>query len=495
MMRALITWLILLALTEARAANWYITNQVSGSANNGTAWASAWTNPASISWASIAAGDTLHIGGTITNQINIQNQGNATNPITIFFEAGSKLSAPFWSNQTASAAIYDNGYSWLTIDGGGSGIIEATDNGTTNSYGHSGQAIGIEVEQQVSGITVKNLGFKNLYHLTSTNDQNYGGTAVNIQNGFANICISNCWVTWSGNGFFANFSAAGASNFSIVDCAVTNISVGIAIQAGNTGVTCTNVLIGGNVGTGIDKWGGIPAIHCTFVHLVASQSGSWITGAQIVSNYFHGDPGLNATAFVEQEGNVTNLLTCNNLLVMDSMAGSFPGMLYFKGCPGGRAYNNTIVSKVAGSGTGIILFSGTDPHYITNNFLQDLGNTIYLGDAQQVVFSDYNVFAGGGSFSSNFASFGTWVGSGQDTHSSTNYPALSSGTFIPLSSDTVLVTNGINLSAIFLTDLLGNNRPSVGPWTIGAYQYVISGGGGGGSGGPSGLIYAPFLRP
>jgi len=55
--------------TPLRAANWYVDNSLSSSANNGMAWASAWTNFSSIQWGSIGAGDVVNISGGTTNQI------------------------------------------------------------------------------------------------------------------------------------------------------------------------------------------------------------------------------------------------------------------------------------------------------------------------------------------------------------------------------------------------------------------------------------------
>src|ERR1039457_6396851 len=45
------------------------------------------------SW-TLNPGDTLSLGGTFTNALNIRGSGTAGNPITILFEPNAKFSAP-----------------------------------------------------------------------------------------------------------------------------------------------------------------------------------------------------------------------------------------------------------------------------------------------------------------------------------------------------------------------------------------------------------------
>lgn len=59
---------------------------------------------------------------------------------------------------------------------------------------------------------------------------------------------------------------------------------------------------------------------------------------------------------------------------------------------------------------------------------------------------------------------------GYELHSKTNQPLLSA-TYAPLTNDVVLITNGLNLTFLGITnDFYGNPRPAVGAWTVGAFQ-------------------------
>lgn len=57
------------------STSWYIDapGAVIGGATNGTSWANAWTNPVSVAWTSIAAGDTIYVSGGTTTKSYYQH--------------------------------------------------------------------------------------------------------------------------------------------------------------------------------------------------------------------------------------------------------------------------------------------------------------------------------------------------------------------------------------------------------------------------------------
>jgi hypothetical protein len=115
----------------ANSADIYVAASSAGGANgtscgNAYAW-SKWADP------SIWIGDnTLHICGTYTGSANstaIASRGAGTSghPITIKFEPGARLEAPYWNNP--NGAIYSS-HAYVTIDGGGNGTTGAQGAGT-----------------------------------------------------------------------------------------------------------------------------------------------------------------------------------------------------------------------------------------------------------------------------------------------------------------------------------------------------------------------------
>jgi hypothetical protein len=67
--------LIFLCVPCVHATDWYVLKSASGS-NNGTDWTNAWNEMNQITWASVAAGDTIWLGGgTYTTQLAIAKSG------------------------------------------------------------------------------------------------------------------------------------------------------------------------------------------------------------------------------------------------------------------------------------------------------------------------------------------------------------------------------------------------------------------------------------
>lgn len=113
------------------AASWYVDPLASGAAN-GTSWASAWTNPTNVVWASVNPGDTIYVSGgttsqTYTDPLYIMKSGTAGNYITVKIgqEAGHNGVAIF--NGTG-ITHYNSDPEWLRIDGGRSVSFAAPTN-------------------------------------------------------------------------------------------------------------------------------------------------------------------------------------------------------------------------------------------------------------------------------------------------------------------------------------------------------------------------------
>src|SRR4029078_1446361 len=93
----------------------------------------SWFNTSS-SWGTsggqIGPGDVVHLCGTITNSLQAHGSGQSGSPITIYFKPGASISMPVCPGNLA-ACLNISGRSYITIDGGGTGIIESTQNGSS----------------------------------------------------------------------------------------------------------------------------------------------------------------------------------------------------------------------------------------------------------------------------------------------------------------------------------------------------------------------------
>lgn len=172
---ALIFAFAAVGLAGASATNVYITPDGS---SQGVCTTSphnpAWFNT-SGNWGSaisqVGPGTTVHLCGTFTGTagqqlLTVQGSGSSGNPITIKFESGTLLTAPYWSN---TGAIIASGVSWITVDGGVGGIIQDTANGSTLAYHQASTAI--------NALPCNNCEFKNL---TINNLYVHSGTACEI---------------------------------------------------------------------------------------------------------------------------------------------------------------------------------------------------------------------------------------------------------------------------------------------------------------------------
>jgi len=132
---------LLLALpASASLTNVYIAQSSAGSAD-GTSCANAYAVTffnTSGNWGSgssqIGPGTTVHLCGTFTfsagaTALTFNGSGTSGNPITLLWESGAVLQAPYFS--AATFGINGNGASYVVINGGTNGVIQNTANGTS----------------------------------------------------------------------------------------------------------------------------------------------------------------------------------------------------------------------------------------------------------------------------------------------------------------------------------------------------------------------------
>lgn len=453
-----------------------------------------------------AGGNTYHLCGTFagtagSTMLAPPNGGSAGNILTVLFEPGAVLSAPYWGSATAGAVnIVGKGY--VTIDGGTNGVIKNTANGTARTYRQPSQGIFIS---NSNNIEIKNLTIQSIYANGGSDPSatDTGGINTNdilFRGSNRAISVHNNVLTASRTGVRVDFDA---STIDDVDIYANNISDhcwGIMIGAGSGGESATNVKIHGNEIAGWLNWqcpanaafcvNKTDAYHTDGIIVYQPRGNATIFAPQIYSNYIHGDLGAGSpTAFVYCTyggGTGTTSTSClifNNLLVND---GAHNTWLLSTGSDtsGHRIYNNTLIGRSGAGGTAMML-SGTGIT-VKNNIIANVRIGIgSYGTIPSVVAASnnnvwYNVNSGSptamfsGSDGGTWYSWAQWQALGFDTAGSTLDPMLSSAFRISSASSSAYL-RGANLTGVGIPELpqdaSGAPRSTSGPWDAGAYNY------------------------
>ncbi len=475
----------------ARANDIYIAQTAAG-ANNGQSCANAYAYTffnTSSNWGSgssqIGPGTTVHLCGTINNELTFQGSGTGGSPITLLFESGAQMSAAYWSGYLTGDAINADTRSYIAINGGTNGLITATANGTGLADQQAGGAIYLGSCQNCS---VSNLTISNIYvHTAGVEDvagENtygicvYGGQGVTISN---NTIHDTRW------GILTIWSAGTYAGITINGNTIYNVDHGVGGGDNNSNVTVTGYSVYGNDIHDMLAWDTPNGdFHHNHVHIWSQNSGSTIH-LSVYNNYFHGDWGASPTASINNEQNII-VTDFNNVMVNSHAAGA--GANY--GCismgqgSGSLIANNTCIQN--GSGIGFYVGGGGTGLTFENNTAQNVNGAITVNAAiSGTVTMDHNNWysIGGAGWSwPGYANvtFSSWqTGCGCDAHSSTGNPNLNNS-YAP-TSGSVLIQNGANLTALGITaldsDKAGALRPSgaciswpgANCWDIGAYQY------------------------
>jgi len=496
---AILTVLQTAQVIQAQAANIYLAQNAAGSGNGADcndALAYTFFNT-SANWGSgsgkIGPGTTVHLCGTITGTagqtgLTFQGSGTSGNPITLLFETGANLTAPYWA---ASGAIAATGKSNLVINGGTNGIIQNTQNGTGLTYQQSSTGIYLK---NVTNVTVENLTVANICQHTSNTDftgctSATGPTGIGCDSGCVNVLwthnvvhdvLSSYWygsspgdsltISYSTTYRTGNFNAypGGSGTFSSFSFIGNDISCVV-------GSNC-------NWDTTQDTW------HEEALHVFVG-SGAAVSGYVIADNYFH-DWNGDVTGMLNFEpngGTITNMYVYNNVFVHTggyAASGGSNSMHY---------YNNTLVSSgnfdyltssdqlynniFDANGVGEIFESGATGVTSNNNDFYSLTQAASVGG------TNYSTLAAWQSGSTGICSGGC------DTNSIATNPNIGSSApdFVPQTGSPVIGA-GTNLTSLCSTQALlcqsapqtfGVNyacgtgclsRPASGPWDVGAFQ-------------------------
>ena len=499
MRRSALLLIFLVSALPVRAKDFYIAARQAGT-GSGTGCSTAkpytWFN-SSASWgtgaAQISAGTTVHLCGVFTGTAGqqlllVQGSGTSTARITIKFEPGAVLSAPYWSS---TGAIRMDNRSYVTIDGGGTGIIRNTANGTGRTYHMQSRGI---FASNCTGCTVQNITIADLYVHTSVSDVSVTHSGVNCiyllnANSFTINHITCHDVGWA--------VAAWGNNFTLANSDIYNIDHGLAFGPG--GIT-SGLSIHDNHIHGYTNWDNSTNVyHHDGLHMWG-ENGGVVTNGVIYNNLFDGDSGVNITAHIYLQDSIRNVAVYNNVFLVPS--NRTINALWFEGktgstpLPGGpatgnSAYNNFIRAGGHTAGTGIFVLAQNNFTAVNNILLGGLADiSVQQGGSLSAIGIDNNVYqdlftdVGGlntfGYQGRSYRDLASWRSACHcDSHSRIATAAkINASSLGQLLSGSIAISAAANLSGItsgslapLLKDKVGALRPSAGNWDAGAYKY------------------------
>ena len=395
--------------TGASCANAYAYNDPSNGINTSGKW---------------VAGNTLHICGKIsvpasTNVISAKGSGASGNPITIKFEPGAIVQAPYFGTG-GSAGIYLSGKSYIVVDGGNTGnatggnkwtggLIQNYANGSSgqnncpgvnNNYSGacSYQVINSTLIEAMGGnnITIKNLGPCIGAVVTGAKFGNGapGNSCVHFQG--SNYTITNNQFYWDGIGI-DNTSYGNDTNTMISDNDFQENGWGIGCAGGN--VNNSNYQVANNHFHNFEGWTGTGA-HVNGIHCY-DGSGGGISSMYLYNNLFDGNMGTccwTAWVYLESNGpgdnwnNNTGTLYAFNNIFVDSI-GLGNASLQTGGGVNHQIYNNFFYGTYQ---SGICFQWGGTGVTIQNNVFENCGQIMFAdphsGQTPSIASIDHNVY-------------------------------------------------------------------------------------------------------
>lgn len=451
----------------------------------------------SAAYAIAFPGDTVGITGTLTSTQTIAasttNGKPGTTPVTFRFEPGAKI-----SKAVCDPCLDIGNRSYITVDGGTNGTIEATANGTGLANNLSTQSI------YVSGCdncTIKNLNIANNYVKTCAPCDDSGGfdhtlsRGIDVAGGAQNLTISGNTIHDVGWGIYYN----GGNVVHIDHNDIYHMDHGITLSG-----TGTQVFVNNNRFHDMANWDGAAnncchhdPIHCYTVN--GGVPNDYSGGIYIYDNRFYGTLGGTSTAEIFMEGN----------------AGG--GATPCSAAANTVAIFNNILTFSDNAATNPLLESTTGTQYIFNNTMYGLSTTFYninqplnpedntsswdgasmLENNVTTTFNryasiepahfttvDYNIWANavdwdcGGSIQTTFAGWKTCIGG--DSHGANPGSANLDSNGVP-QAGSAAIGGGVNLTSTcngFATyvqaackaDIDGTARPAVAAWDAGAYE-------------------------
>jgi hypothetical protein len=459
--------------------------------NNGANWGSGGTQIGPDTFARLCGNFTASAGAA--SYISIQGSGTSGHPITIHWETGAVVQAPYFSTDHTQGAVNFNGNSYVTLDGGTNGILQNTANGT----GLANQQISTLISGMSpgsTGNTIKNLAILGVYQQSGTDTHcalnNDWCWSILAQGSNLTIGPGNTF-TWCDVCVKYGFNG-GESNLRVTGNSFDHVNQALEMGPDNSGVkVMTGVVFDHNTYTARRDWD-IPLnyYHHNFFHAFTNTAGSSYTGTlQLYDNTGVGDVGQHSTSMFYLENNNGGgggtmgpwYIFDNYLNKTNTDAPGSSGIVAVMP-PNGFFLNNTVVDA---GGTGDFswpsfnAYGGATGWTVKGNIFLGGGNQI-VAQNPATILANNNVYYGGvGSnifvYHSTFtASIATWqTVCGCDSAATTANPVLQSNGSI--GSGSSAIGRGPNLTSLGITalnsDINGSARPGGSTaWDAGAFN-------------------------
>jgi len=502
---------VLVSSPAASANDLYISQSGGGSGSSCSSALSAAFFNNSSNWGTgsnqIGPGTTVHLCGVFSGAANstmltFQSNGAAGSPVTVLFEAGSQLNAPYWSG---NGAINMMNRSNVVVDGGSNGIVQNTANG--DQLGNR-QITSLIYAINCSGCTIRNLHLANAY-VAVKNQSTLGGAMTQM----TAVTFSGSNWTITGNVIhdcgwcLLDTYGNGDTNINIHHNDIYNWDHGytFATSGANAG---TNVFFHDNKlhdDMNFETSGCM--YHLDGLHFFGT-SGSSMSGIYVYNNYFYGALSYCTNGFIFMEGgsgtpsHASNSYFWNNVFDAYGANGMNPNgwVGIFSGDKGATQFvQNTLLYNNSADNSNCYNIGSVNNLTFQGNVVNGCNIAVNIGSLTNTPASqiDYNFYGGACASSNNcfvynqsfMGSFSTWKSnSGFDAHSrtSTFSGALLNPDGSPQATSPVR-SLAPNLSLAAINNLLalasdttrGGTRtpvarPLSGLWDIGAYQYGTS---------------------
>jgi hypothetical protein len=440
----------------------------------------------SSNWPSpIGPGTTVHICGTITAPagasgfLGFHGGGSNGNPVTLKFENGAVLTAPYWGTQGAIAV---SGVSYAIVDGGSNGIVQATANGTGLTYQQNGAGVWLS---NCSNCEVKNLSISDIYSHNGLNDENGGGSYSIYWLGGSNVTIDHNTVDdakWCL--YFAYPGSTTTSTVNIYSNTAFNCDHGVVVGDGNGSAILTGAnSIHDNTIHDFSNWDDNQnQNHHDGIHVWAAHTGSQITGLSIYNNYIYGQPGTHMNADIYLAGGIgtiTGSYVFNNVMANPNSAAAPASGFVADFGTNTNILNNTMQGASTSNTGGECILTYLSGGTIRNNVCSAVYVAIYIEPGASIGTSDYNDFSNPNAVAFNnkvwYSTVATWQSSAgkPDSHSISGHALLTGS--LQLGTGSAAIGTGTNLSELGVNalnfDKAGTPRPTGStPWDMGAFQ-------------------------